>query len=172
MKSKPQTNKKSNDSVSGIHVFSYRLLNNHVHFLYPRLTSLEKNLKQAMVPIPFDVYVCSMVFLSFVAGIVGFVIGVSLALMLNIQPVAFAFLLPVLAGFGIGTLIFFVLQMMPSIHVKNRASKLIEELPHFIGYMATLATSGLALEGIFKTIANEETDEEIVKDCRFITRNI
>ena len=38
--------------------------------------------------------------------------------------------------------------------------------------MATLATSGLALEGIFKTMFNEETDEEIVKDCRIITRNI
>jgi flagellar protein FlaJ len=38
--------------------------------------------------------------------------------------------------------------------------------------MATLATSGLSLEGIFKAIANEETEEEIVRDAKFITRNI
>ena len=81
------------------------------------------------MPIPFDVYVCSMVFLSMIAGIIGLVIGISLALIVNIQPIAFAFLLPVIAGFGIGTVIFFVLQMLPAIHVKNRASKLIEELP-------------------------------------------
>ena len=170
-KSKTKT-KNSNESVSGIHVFSYRLLNGRVDFLYPRLTKLEKSLKQAMMPIPFDVYVCSMVFLSMIAGVVGLAVGIALALIVNIQPIAFAFLLPIIAGFGIGTVIFFVLQMLPAIHVKNRASKLIEELPHFIGYMATLATSGLALEGIFKTIANEDTDEEIVKDCRMITRNI
>ena len=34
------------------------------------------------------------------------------------------------------------------------------------------ATNGLALEGIFKAIAREETDEEVVKDCRFIMKNI
>ena len=62
--------------------------------------------------------------------------------------------------------------MMPAITIKNRAARLTEELPHFLGYMATLATSGLSLEGIFKTIAAEETDEEIIKDARFITRNI
>ena len=38
--------------------------------------------------------------------------------------------------------------------------------------MSTLATSGLTLEGIFKAIAKEETNEDIVKDARFITRNI
>ena len=164
--------KRHDEATSSVQVLSYRLLKNHVQPLYPRLASLEKNLKQAMMPIPFDVYVCSMVFFSFLAGIVGVAISVGVALVVNIQPVAFAFLLPILAGCGIGTATFFVLQMIPSINVKNRASKLTEELPHFIGYMATLATSGLALEGIFKAIANEDSDEEIVKDCRFITRNI
>ena len=62
--------------------------------------------------------------------------------------------------------------MIPTIRVKNRAAKLVEEIPHFIGYMSTLATSGLTLEGIFKAIAKEETDEDIVKDSRFIVRNI
>jgi len=38
--------------------------------------------------------------------------------------------------------------------------------------MATLATSGLTLEAIFKTLAAEDTDEEMVKDAKFITRNI
>ena len=122
MKSKSKSNKKNtNESVSGIHIFSYRLLHNHVQFLYPRLTKLEKSLKQAMMPIPFDVYVCSMVFLSMIAGGVGLVVGIALALIVNIQPIAFAFLLPIIAGLGIGTAIFFVLQMLPAIHVKNRA---------------------------------------------------
>ncbi|RDJ31253.1 MAG: pilus assembly protein TadC [Crenarchaeota archaeon] len=164
--------KKHDEATSSLQVLSYRLLKNHVQPLYPRLASLEKNLKQAMMPIPFDVYVCSMVFFSLIAGIVGVAVSIAAAFFVNIQPVAFAFLLPILAGCGIGTATFFVLQMLPSINVKNRASKLTEELPHFIGYMATLATSGLALEGIFKAIANEDSDEEIVKDCRFITRNI
>ena len=162
----------SKESASSIHILSYRLLNNHVQFLYPRLDKLEKTLKQSRIPIPFEVYVCSMVFFSFIAGMIGLSIGIAISILVNIQPVAFAFLLPIIAGAGMMQITFFILQMMPNINIKNRASKLIDELPHFIGYMATLATSGLSLEGIFKAIASEDTDEEIVKDAKFITRNI
>ena len=167
-KKKPE----AKESASSIHILSYRLLNNHVQFLYPRLSKLEKTLKQSRIPIPFEVYVCSTVFFSFIAGIIGLSIGIVIALLVNIQPAAFAFLLPIIAGAGMMQITFFILQMMPNITIKNRASKLIDELPHFIGYMATLATSGLSLEGIFKAIAGEESDEEIVKDAQFITRNI
>ena len=162
----------SKESASPIHIFSYKLLNNRVQFLYPRLSKLEKTLKQSRIPIPFEVYVCSTVFFSFIAGIIGLSIGIVIALLVNIQPAAFAFLLPIIAGAGMMQITFFILQMMPNITIKNRASKLIDELPHFIGYMATLATSGLSLEGIFKAIAGEDSEEEIVKDAKFITRNI
>ena len=99
-------------------------------------------------------------------------VGIAVSFFVNIQPQIFAVILPILGGTGIGTITFFILQMIPAINVKNRATKLSDEIPHFIGYMATLATSGLSLEGIFKAIGSEDSEEEIVKDCRFITRNI
>ena len=160
------------DSASSLQVYSYKLLNDRVQFLYPRLTTLESTLKQAMMPIPFDVYVCSMTFFSVLAAIFGLGIGVAISIFMNIQPFAFAVLLPIITGAGLGQMTFFVLQMLPTMQAKNRSSKLIEELPHFIGYMATLATNGLSLENIFKAIAKEDTNEEIVKDCKFVTRNI
>jgi len=164
---------KSNaDSGSSLRILSYRLLNNHVQFLYPRLGGVEKSLKQAMIPIPFEVYVCSIVFFSIIAGVIGLGIGIVVALVVEIQPAAFAFLLPIIAGAGMAQMTFFILQMMPKVNIKNRQSRLIDELPHFLGYMATLATSGLSLEGIFKAIADEDSNEEIVKDAKFITRNI
>ncbi len=160
------------DSVSSFQIFSYKLLNDRVQFLYPRLSGLEKTLKQAMMPMPFDVYVCSIVFSSLLAAIFGVAIGLGISIFMNVQPVAFAVLLPIIVGAGLGQMTFFILQILPAINVKTRSSKLTEELPHFIGYMATLATNGLSLEGIFKAIAKEETNEEIVKDSKFITRNI
>ncbi len=172
LKSKKNKSKSKREAVSSLHVLSYRLLNDHVQSLYPRLTTLENNLKQAMMPIPFDVYVCGVVLFSMIAGIVGIIVGVAVALLVSIQPAAFAVVLPILGGVSIGGIVFFVLLTIPVINVKNRAAKLAEEIPHFISYMATLATSGLSLEGIFKAIAKEDTNEEIVKDCRFITRNI
>ena len=164
--------KNDEESVGQIHVYSYKLLNEHVKFLHPKLKSLDKSIKQAMMPIPFEVYVSSMVFFSLIAGICGAVFALIVAQFINIQPASLSILLPVLAGFMLFGITFGILQMIPKIRVTNRSSKLVEEIPHFIGYMSTLATSGLTLEGIFKAIAKEETEEDIVKDARFIVRNI
>jgi len=167
-----QKKKIREESVGQVHVFSYKLLNEHVKFMHPKLSSLEKSIKQAMMPIPFEVYVSSMVFFSMIAGVCGIIMGVVALQFINIQPASVGLLLPLITGLMLFGMTFGVLQIIPAFRVKNRAAKLSEEIPHFIGYMSTLATSGLTLEGIFKAIAKEETDEDIVKDARFIVRNI
>ena len=166
------TKQKQEESVGVIHVYSYKLLNEHIKFLYPKLGTLEKSIKQAMMPIPFEVYVSSMIFFSLIAGICGAIIGLIASQFINIQPVIIGYLLPLVAGMSLMAMTFGLLQIIPPVRVKNRSTKLLEEIPHFIGYMSTLATSGLSLEEIFKSIAKEETDEDIVHDARFITRNI
>jgi flagellar protein FlaJ len=164
--------KNEEESVGQIHVYSYKLLNDHVKFLHPKLKSLDKSIKQAMMPIPFEVYVSSMIFFSMIAGACGAVLGFVAAQFINIQPASLEILLPILGGLMLFGITFGILQIIPKVRVTNRSSKLIEEIPHFIGYMSTLATSGLTLEGIFKAIAKEETEEDIVKDARYIVRNI
>jgi archaeal flagellar protein FlaJ len=164
--------KQQEESVGAIHVYSYKLLNEHIKFLYPKLEKLEKSIKQAMMPIPFEVYVSSMIFFSLIAGICGVILGLIATQFINIQPVIVSYLLPPVTGMALAAMTFGVLQIIPPARVKNRSTKLLEEIPHFIGYMSTLATSGLSLEEIFKAIAKEETEEDIVKDAQFITRNI
>jgi len=172
MKMAATKQKQQEESVGVIHVYSYKLLNEHIKFLYPKLGTLEKSIKQAMMPIPFEVYVSSMVFFSLIAGICGAIIGLIASQVINIQPAIIGYLLPLVAGMSLMAMTFGLLQIIPPVRVKNRSTKLLEEIPHFIGYMSTLATSGLSLEEIFKSIAKEETDEDIVHDARFITRNI
>ncbi|MFB5606234.1 MAG: type II secretion system F family protein [Nitrosarchaeum sp.] len=172
MKTMTAKQKRHEESVGVIHVYSYKLLNEHIKFLYPKLKPLEKSIKQAMMPIPFEVYVSSMVFFSIIAGICGAIMGLIASQFINIQPPIIGYLLPPVAGLALMAMTFGILQIIPPVKMKNRAGKLLEEIPHFIGYMSTLATSGLSLEEIFKAIAKEETDEDIVKDARFITRNI
>jgi len=167
-----QKKKMKEEKVGQIHIFSYKMLNEHVKFMHPKLSSLEKSIMQAMMPIPFEVYVSSMIFFSMIAGVCGIIMGLVSLQFINIQPASIGFLLPILLGLMLFGMTFGFLRLIPSIKVKNRASKLVEEIPHFIGYMSTLATCGLSLEGIFKAIAKEETEEDIVKDARFIVRNI
>ena len=160
------------EKVGPMHIYAYKALNERVKFLYPKLKPLEKAIKESMMPIPFEVYVSSMVFFSMLAAIGGAVIGIIVALFVEVQPVILEFLLPVGAAVGFGAMTFGMLQTIPAFRVKTRSSKLIEEIPHFIGYMSTLATSGLSLEGIFKAIAREDSDEEMVKDSQLIVRNL
>jgi flagellar protein FlaJ len=167
-----QKKKMKEEKVGQIHIFSYKMLNEHVKFMHPKLSSLEKSIMQAMMPIPFEVYVSSMIFFSMIAGVCGVIMGLVSLQFINIQPASIGFLLPILSGLMLFGMTFGFLRIIPSIKVKNRDSKLVEEIPHFIGYMSTLATCGLSLEGIFKAIAKEETEEDIVKDARFIVRNI
>jgi len=113
-----------------------------------------------------------MVFSSIIAAVAGFIVGVIATFFISIQPVALEYVIPFGVAVGAGGMVFGLFQVMPSLRVKTRSSKLMEEIPHFIGYMSTLATSGLSLEGIFKAIAREESDEEMVKDARLIVRNL
>ena len=156
---------------SSFQVLSYRLLNKYLHFLYPRLPRLRENIRQAMMPVPFEVFVANMVLTSIIASVVGLVGAIVGSIIFNIDMIATAFL-SVVSCIGCAGITFVGLQMTPKINSMNRAAKLGEEIPHYIGYMATLCASGLSLEGIFKSISKEISNEEVVKDARFVTRNI
>ncbi|MEM3063783.1 MAG: type II secretion system F family protein [Candidatus Nitrosotenuis sp.] len=159
------------NETSKFQVFSYRLLNRHLYFLYPRLPKLREYIKQAMMPVPFEVFVASMVLTSFIVGILGTIATIAVSLILNVEPLSMV-VLCVVSATTLGIITFFVMQTIPIINAKTRHTKLAEEIPHYIGYMATLCASGLSLEGVFKSIAQENSAEEIVKDAKFVTRNI
>lgn len=158
--------------VSSIYASSYRLLNEHVKFLYPRLMPLESKLAKAMMLVPYEPYVCGMVMIALIAGMAGIAIGVAISLVAVITPAEFEALLPVIMGIVMFQAIFAFMYFLPTININGRRKKLTEELLFFIGYMAMLASSGQTIEGVFRSIARERTDEEIVKDAAFIIRNV
>ncbi len=158
--------------ASKIQIYAYKLLGQRCKFLYPKFNQLEKAIKESMMPIPYEVYISSMVFFTMLSTIMGAIIGIPVSLIVDFQPPTIEYIIPLGTALGFGAMTFGILFMVPSFRVKTRSSKLMEEIPHFIGYMSTLATSGLTLEGIFKAIAKEDSDEEMVKDARLIVRNL
>ncbi|GEM_PF-424496 len=164
--------KKPTGEVSEIYSKSYRLLSKRVENLYTKLSPLEPKLEKAGYHITFQVYVCGMVGISLIAGLVGIVLGIVIALAVNLQPSEFKFFLPIFTGVAAFQSTFGILYIKPGFALSARRKKFADELPYFMGYMATLASSGLTLEGIFKAIAQEQTDEEIVKSARQIVRNL
>ena len=163
---------KAKTEVSGIYATSYRLLSKRLEFMFPRLAVLENRLEMAGIPIPYQAYICAMVLLSGIAGLIGIGFGIVIGFTINMQPAEFKFVLPFFTFVAFFQATFGIMYVKPGMGIGIRRKKFAEELPYFMGYMATLASSGLTLEGIFKAIAREETEEEIVKSARLVVRNI
>ncbi len=123
------------------------------------------------MPVPFEVFVASMVMTGFIATVVGLITATTISLIFNFEPMI-ASLLTGAGSIGLGFITFMGMHALPMLNAKSRSDKLREEIPHYIGYMATLCASGLSLEGVFKSIAQEKSNEEVVKDAKFVTRNI
>ena len=104
----------------------YRLLTNKAQFLYPRMISLEKKLKKSGIPIPYEPYICGMVFASILVGIICVGIGLVFALLIKFEPALIGYLMPVFFGFGGSQATFGIMYMLPSMSAKSRASKLQE----------------------------------------------
>jgi flagellar protein FlaJ len=159
-------------SVTQLHIVSYRMFGDIAGPLYSRMSQLKETIRHSMLGVPFEVYVCTMLFVSIMAGIITGMLAFVGTQMNPGMPIGVSLIFTNGFGLGVFGLTFGVLYLVPSFMVKMRAQKLSEELPHFIGYMSTLASSGQSLEGIFKIIATDESQEEIVRDARYVVRNI
>ena len=62
---------------------------------------LEKAIKESMMPIPFEVYVASMVFFSMISAVGGAIVGIGVALFVDVQPVILEYLIPLGAAVGL-----------------------------------------------------------------------
>ncbi|MDE2590026.1 MAG: type II secretion system F family protein, partial [Patescibacteria group bacterium] len=151
---------------------SYKLLGKKIQFLLPKFVNIENNLMKAAMPVPYAAYLASMVLISMIAGILGMTIGIVIPLLINLRPIELDFVIPFAVGITSFQLTFFIMHKYPNIQASSRKRKISEELPYFMGYMATLASSGLTLEGIFKAVAHDDTKEEIVNDAKYLVRNI
>jgi flagellar protein FlaJ len=172
LKAKKEQQKKDKAEISSFYAIAYRLLARRVAFLFPRLISLEPKLKQGGMLVHYEAYVCGLVLMSFIGGIIGVVFGGMLSFVFKMEPPELAIVFPIILASALSQGIFGFMMMYPKLNIKSRTSRISAELPYYIGYMATLSASGLGLEGVFKAIAKEESKEEIVKDAKIIARNL
>lgn len=158
--------------VSGIYAKGYRLLGKRLTNVFDRLSTLENKLEKAGIPVPYQAYISGIILISLIAGVVGLGAGIVISFLVNLQPVEFRFFLPFFIAVAACQATFAIMYIMPGFSISSRKKKFSEEMPYFMGYMATLASSGLTLEGIFKAITRENTNEEIVLSARTLVRDI
>ena len=152
--SKKISNKKNKTQPFSIYVVGHRLFSKRFSFLFPRLYSINENLEKAMMPIPYQAYVCGMVFLSAIASVVGLAVGIGFSLTLQMD-LGIKVLLPIILALAFSQATFLMMFKYPSISAGMRKSRVEFELPFFTSYMSTLASSNLTLEEIFEKLIHE-----------------
>jgi len=169
IKKKIGKKEKTQDSFYSL---SYKLLHKKISFLYPRYANLEEKILKGGLKVPYEAYVSGMVMASLIMTIVGAAIGILISLVIHFNPPEIGYLIPLMTGIAGAQITFMMMRFYAGVNRNTRARKISEELPYFMGYMATLASSGLTLEGVFKAVAREATKEEIVADAKHLIRNV
>ena len=154
------------------YLYSYKLLSKKVSFLFSRLSGLEEKVFKSGSGVYYEAYVCGLVLASLIAAIIGVIGGVVVSLLVALEPAFLEFALPLLMGVVLGQVTFGIMYMLPSFKLKSRTARLLGELPYYIGYMATLASSGLNLQGVYRAISWEESESELVKDAQRLIQNL
>lgn len=154
------------------YAYSYKLLAVKIDFLFDRFGSLQSVIYKSGMPIWYKAYISGIVLVSLVLGLVGVIAGVVLSLLVTLNPPILQFAMPVILGALFGQFGFGFMYIMPKFKLKARTALLLAELPYYVGYMATLASSGLNLQGVFRAISREDSNSELVKDAQRLIQDL
>jgi len=171
-KSQVYTKKKKEKEISSFYAVAYRLLVHRIAFLFPRLISLERKLLQGGMPVFYEAYICGLVLLSVSFGVAGLIGGIIISILIRFESPEIGVLLTLIFTMGGFLGAFGIMYILPIMRTKSRTTKLMNELPYYIGYMSTLSASGLGVEGVFRAIAKEDSTEALVIDAQNFTRNL
>jgi len=139
--------------------------------LYKTFGSMEDRIRKSGIRITYQVYICGMVMSTIIAFVVGW--GLTLGLTL-IAPVSIAVrvVVPVMIGILVGTVVFGIQFMLPAMRTGSRKKRVDEELAYVVGRMAVLAASGMTPENIIKQIAEDDSNDLLIKEFRKIVRDM
>lgn len=151
--------------------FAYTHLNSRMGWFYKTFAGMEDKIRKSGMRLTYQVYLCGMVFATALAFVAVF--GVSLAIELVVPgSVVVKAIVPIMIGIIAGILTFGIEFILPSMRAGGRRKRVDEELAYVVGRMAVLAASGMTPENIFKQIAEDDSNDTVVKEFRRIVRDM
>ena len=140
-------------------------------FLRPYLESLRFDLKKAGIMLSFENYLGFVLFTTVLGLLLSSTVSLTLLLLYRL-PLVHSLLFFLGASLLGATLGFSASYFYPSVRVGSRRRQLEGELPHYIGFMATLSIAGLTPYEIFEKIASERSKRVIVEEAKLIVRDV
>ncbi|MCD5409896.1 MAG: type II secretion system F family protein [Methanocellales archaeon] len=161
--------------------------------------SLERSLRQARIPVSWDVYVAKAKLYSLVLGFLGAIIGLTLAIIIiylvglppailppaiiaGIPPALWwifeyravflsLFLMAILAII-VGGATYAIMMLMPRFVAGERKIKIDRELPYAVTFMYALSRGGMNIIDIFRSLGESTIYGEAAKEASTVVRNM
>ncbi|ATZ61504.2 MAG: type II secretion system F family protein [Methanosarcinales archaeon Met12] len=161
--------------------------------------SLERSLRQARIPVSWDVYVAKARLYSLILGFLGAVIGLTLVIivihlvglppailppaiivglppalwwMLEYRAVFLALFLMVTLATIVGGATYMIMRLMPQFVAGERKIKIDRELPYAVTFMYALSRGGMNILDIFRSLSESTIYGEAAKEAGTIVRNM
>ncbi|HVL49054.1 MAG TPA: type II secretion system F family protein [Candidatus Thermoplasmatota archaeon] len=140
------------------------------------LTKLEDDLRKARLGVRAEAYVSHGLLLAIITGLFGLVMG--LGLWFVVLPLAFPGAPPFLAVVVLivpllmGGTTYAVMVGTPSGKAKQRAKDIDMRLPYALNYIAAMASAGVNMDVVFKSLAEQKIYGEVAKESEWIYRDM
>ncbi len=158
--------------------------------------ALKKSLRQAQMPISFEMYMSSVYLYSLITGVIGAIIGAIISYiytkviglpeqMTNVQvsqESAWIFeyretfvviLIMLLSIAGIGGVTYLIMRITPSLKASGRKSSINKILPYSVTFMYALSRGGMNVLEVFESLADsEDTYGEVSIEVASIIRDM
>lgn len=149
--------------------FCYDQIGSYALELVEYFEDLRPQLSRADIPASLPEYISMMLFSSgavFISSL--FLLGSILSVTMGISGFIFSLTLSII----LPALTFLGLYMLPSVIMRQRASKIRDSLPFATMYMSTLAGTGTSTSELFRNLAEAEQYGEISKEAEKIHSDI
>lgn len=150
---------------------SYELLDPHMGRFYKRFAPMEDKIRKSGIRLTYRVYLCGM----FLSSAIGFVAGFGLTLLLGIvfgTSLVGLIGFPLVVGIATGAIIFSLHFFFPRFRTSGRRRRLDEDLAFVVGRMAVLSASGMTPEAVIRQIAEDNSNDLVIKEFRKIVRDM
>ncbi len=177
--------------------FAYRAFGNYARKHRADYFDLELNLKKANVTTPLDIYVARMFFMSLLIGLAaavlvaaviarivtrspdGTLFGVPAALDGNLLGVLvgnslfMAFILVLVAFFGVFVASILIYSLFPQLKANSRASEINMYLPYSVTFMYAMSKGGMNLIDVFRSIKeHKDIYGEVAVELETVVRGV
>ncbi|MCD4703516.1 MAG: type II secretion system F family protein [Methanosarcinaceae archaeon] len=174
----------------------FMLLGDRIKLRGERYSSLKLQLKQARIPISYEMYISNTIFYSIFCGLLGGILGLfaayfivnliglpenitnlqispSMIWILDFKEIFIAILIVVFLTVFLGSITYALFMLYPAFRAGERKSKIDMQLPYAVTFMYALSKGGMNIIEVFRSLAHsEDTYGEVSKEINTILRDM